>query len=94
MDINGYPEDDDIAYLKGQLDDLDFYVGANIIKEYIEATGYGKATIGINPGRLTVATGGWSGCEDVLEEVSRTPWGMMYWESTHRGGLVIYQARK
>jgi len=90
MDGHGYPEADDISWLKGELSVMDFHRGANAIKSLIDATGYGRATIGINPGRLEVATGGWSGCEEILSETHGTLWDTAFWESTHRGGLEVF----
>ena len=90
MDEHGYPETDDISWMKGELSAMDFHRGANAIKSLIDATGYGRATIGINPGRLEVATGGWSGCEEILSETRGTLWHMAFWESTHRGGLEVF----
>ena len=93
MDGHGYPEPEDITWLKGELSAIDFRRGANAIKSLIDATGYGRATIGINPEKLEVATGGWSGCEEILAETHDTIWRMAFWESTHRGGLEVFLSR-
>ena len=94
MDEHGYPDAQDIARLREELSHMDFHHGANAIKELIEATGYGSASLlgasGINPGRLEVSTGGWSGCEDILFLTRATVWRSAFWDSSHRGGLDIF----
>jgi hypothetical protein len=41
-----------------------------------------------------VATGGWSGCEDVIGSMRRnTVWWMMYWHSSYRGGKFVFEIR-
>jgi hypothetical protein len=56
----------------------------------VELTGYG--TIGWHGTGVRIATGGWSGCEDVIAALGQNPvvWGR-YWESSHRGGLHVFQ---
>ena len=97
MDEHGYPEEDDFAWLRAELSAMDFYRGANAIKQLIEATGYGTASLleasGANPGRLEVTTGGWSGCEDILFLTHATVWRSAFWDSSHRGGLEVFVNR-
>lgn len=40
--------------------------------------------------RLRLATGGWSGNEDIIGALDRSCFGIIAWESTHRGGLHVY----
>lgn len=40
--------------------------------------------------RVSLITGGWSGCETAINVIERSMYGYAYWESTHRGGLHIY----
>lgn len=87
---DGYPDDEDIEWLKEQLNQFDFHVGALAIKQLIDATEYGKATLEVNPPKLEIATGGWSGCEEILEATHGTLWRMSYWYSSHRGGLEVF----
>ena len=42
--------------------------------------------------RLRLATGGWSGCEDVIGALQRNfVFQALCWQSSHRGGLHIYR---
>lgn len=41
--------------------------------------------------RVRLATGGWSGNEDVIAELDGTFFRLRFWESSHRGGLHIYE---
>lgn len=36
-------------------------------------------------------TGGWSGCEEVLSHLEKTLFHFAFWESSHRGGRVVYR---
>lgn len=100
MDANGYPDDVDLEYLRQELNTFDFSRGANALGQMITDTGYGRATLISNPigvkgylrsYSLEIATGGWSGCEDILSAAVDTPWWSRYWESTHRGGLFVFK---
>lgn len=93
MDNNGYPEDYDIEAL-GKIDPLDFTAGADLIEGLINATRIGKANIIRYKDRamLRVATGGWSGCEEILSEINWT-WRAIHWWSSHKGGLHYYEGK-
>lgn len=41
--------------------------------------------------RVSLVTLGWSGNESVVSSVSRTTFHALWWESSHRGGLTVYQ---
>ncbi len=44
---------------------------------------------------LRLATGGWSGNEDILSALRKNfIFHSKYWESSHKGGLVIYKIKK
>ena len=40
---------------------------------------------------LRLATGGWSGCEDVISALEKNMWARMNWRMSARGGLHIYE---
>lgn len=40
--------------------------------------------------RVRLATGGWSGNEEVVSEIDMTFFSVWYWQSSHRGALHIY----
>ncbi len=87
---DGYPDKEDIEWLKEELNTTDFVKGGLALCELLTHTRYarclwlGKVSDRIG---LEVATGGWSGCEEIIEATYGTLWRMRYWESTHRGGL-------
>ena len=87
---SGYPDDNDIEWLKEELSSLDFHRGAEAIKLLIDSTFYGHADIKGDPVKLIVTTGGWSGCEEIMDVVFDSLWRMKYWESIHRGGKFIF----
>ena len=41
--------------------------------------------------RVRLATGGWSGNEQIISELGRTFFGLRFWEQSNRGGLHIYE---
>jgi hypothetical protein len=90
---DGYPDEEDIEYLKAGLSTGDFHDGALVLSELIESTGFGKATFTSDTSgfeKLSIATGGWSGCEEILSETHMTLWRALYWQSSHRGGLEVF----
>lgn len=40
--------------------------------------------------RVTLVTGGWSGCEEVIGRLSNTLFNFAFWESSWRGGKHTY----
>lgn len=44
--------------------------------------------------RVSLATGGWSGNEQIIDALDSTMFHLRFWESSHRGGLCVYQVPK
>ena len=87
---NGYPDDDDLAMIGTLLTTNDFEAGAKTLCDFLLETGYARCTWLGDPDHITgleVATGGWSGCEEILAATHGTLWRALYWESTHKGGM-------
>lgn len=56
--------------------------------EYFVASGYGDAS---RDGPLfKFVTGGWSGCEEVIEGLMSNMYSSRLWESSHRGGMHVF----
>jgi hypothetical protein len=86
----GYPEEEDLKRLVECANDSEgFEQTAAMLSELCELTGY--ARVKLESKRLEIATGGWSGCEELISTVRHTLWYVKYWESTHRGGLWIWE---
>jgi hypothetical protein len=86
----GYPDIEDIEMLeKSASESSGFAPTANMLALLCEDTGYARVTLDDN--RLEIATGGWSGCEELIATVRNTLWHLKYWESTHRGGLWVWE---
>lgn len=48
-------------------------------------------------GILQLSTGGWSGCESVIESLKKTWYWMMFWCKSERGGhywFQVYRVKK
>ena len=43
---------------------------------------------------VKLVTGGWSANEEVLSQLERTVFHVLYWEFSHRGGLHVYHVGK
>jgi hypothetical protein len=41
--------------------------------------------------RIRLVTGGWSGNEEVIQEIDATFFAVFYWASSHRGGLHVFE---
>ena len=41
--------------------------------------------------QVRLAIGGWSGNEVIIAELDRTFFSLLYWQSSHRGGLHLYE---
>lgn len=87
---DGYPTDDELEIIKEwsveTREDLEGFV--DYLKQFFKI--YGRCEI--NGDELEIATGGWSGCEDVISALikNRLFW-LRFWESSHRGGLYTFK---
>lgn len=87
IDCNGYPDDKTLQEAKDL--DFDFRVGAEWMIEQFEETGYGAGKIRPD-GTLELHTGGWSGCEEIIQAASESMWWLRWWHSSTRGGHYIF----
>jgi len=85
VDSDGYPTDAFIEWLKSE---TDARIAIEAAADYFNECGYGSAQI--KGGMLHLATGGWSGCEDVIGALNANFCAMQRWESHHRGGLWVF----
>lgn len=89
----GYPSNQDLKRLKEALATDDFLTGARAVADLFLQTGYGRCRWLSPSGRvagLTLATGGWSGCEQILEATRGTSWRILFWWATYRGGAEVF----
>lgn len=67
------------------------------LPDLVANVGYGRVTMDFFPQaqhsvhELRIATGGWSGMEDLMSAVMGNIALVYYWQSTHRGGLYVFQ---
>lgn len=92
---NGYPEENDIELL------VNFY-GTPLefvqeLRSLLKATGYASSNVSRENGAfhtgwlLKVATGGWSGCEEIMSAVQGTMFHFLFWSEISRGGGFTYR---
>jgi hypothetical protein len=94
LDSDGYPTDSALEALdrfKGTPQALACYVssmmenyGSALVEDFVDDFG------GVPSKRLTLVTGGWSGCESVVSALSNTLFYYAFWESSWRGGKHTY----
>lgn len=88
IDEDGYPTDEALDYLQnfhGSASEMVDFVrslmhnGASKVEDFVDDFGREEQ-------RLTLVTGGWSGCESVIGALQGTMFHFLLWESSHRGG--------
>lgn len=99
MNIHGYPEQEDIFYLHNlKFDQFDQATLETIVGMFTD-THVGKGSIGTDIDfddselvTLTLVTGGWSGCEEMIGALQKNKnhWWMAHWKLSQRGGLFEF----
>ncbi len=41
--------------------------------------------------KIFIATGGWSGCEEIVNTIDKTLFSVFYWKKSERGGAFWYE---
>jgi len=90
-DHDGYPVEEDVEALRnwsGPAEEVPVVLDA--VGEYLTECGYGSVKKYPNDGlEWQFATGGWSGCEEVIGAIPLLVHSLA-WQSSHRGGLHVY----
>ena len=94
MDEHGYPTEDDLEQVRAfagtprelveLLTSLWNYPAAVKVTDVTDPWGKPRK-------RVEMVTMGWSGNEDVATALERTMFHVMWWNSSHRGGLTVYE---
>lgn len=95
IDSDGYPTEE-------SLEQIENYSGSAIylmreVVDYFNNCGYGVVYVNKppSPAEKTVfelSTGGWSGCEDVIDALKNNRlWWVCCWRSLHRGGHYSFE---
>ena len=92
MDENGYPTEEELERIRQW--PYDDFMG--LMKFVAEQCWWGGESGMRQRGRrFRLATGGWSGNEEVIAALSKNSmFDAMCWQSSHRGGLHIYHVPK
>lgn len=95
FDDDGYPTDEALAAVDAFQGTAAEYVA--FVSILYTQQGYGKAVLvdrvndfGRDRKELTLVTGGWSGCEDVLSRIRNSFFHVTFWQASFRGGKDIY----
>jgi hypothetical protein len=93
MDKDGYPTDEEIERIKAWPYD-DFMGLMHFIRDNCWWPN-GNCGFKQTERKFRLATGGWSGNEEVVAALGETlMFNALCWQSSHRGGLHIYQIPK
>lgn len=95
-DVDGYPTGEELEYITkfDVLKKAGPHVDDNFaeLMAYIKARWHWPSYFTEEGGMYRLATGGWSGNEDLLSALrSNALVHLLYWQSSHRGGLVYYR---
>ncbi len=99
LDEYGYPPDEWLASIRDArptMEEAKKWM-RDTLPDLVRKVGYGRVTMDFFPQaehsvyELRIATGGWSGTEDLLSAVMSNVALAYYWQSTHRGGLYVFQ---
>lgn len=88
IDDDGCPTDEALEHLQtftGSTEELVAYV-RSLMHNGRTALEDATDDFGRPHKRLTLVTGGWSGCEAVIGTLRETMFQVLFWESSHRGG--------
>ena len=85
FDRSGYPTEETLAYLRT----LPWTAAAMEFLDCAWNHHYGSVSEGA--AELRLATGGWSGNEDVIHALMESPFWSQGWQSSHRGGLHVFR---
>lgn len=94
MDDDNYPTDEELDQLEAfEGTPAGFVEAVRQLWDYPDAVRVEDATdrLGRPVKRVSMVTLGWSGNESVVSVVGRTMFHALWWESSHRGGLTVYQ---
>lgn len=87
FDANGHPSDETKIAIK----EWEFKDASGWLQYVREAWNHTYGTIWEEKGLVKMATGGWSGNEEIIIAMNENLalWGLL-WESSHRGGLEVF----
>lgn len=97
VDDDGYPTAWGIAVVRG------FYGSPRALVDLLEQVWWTPALMTVDEWldaqlrtgvRVSLATGGWSGNEQVIEALDGSMFHLRFWRSSHRGGLHVYEVPK
>lgn len=96
MDDDGYPTEDDLeqvrAFTGSPHELIDLVTSMWNFPPFVKVTDF-VDRYGVARKRVEMVTGGWSGNEDLASALAGTVFHLTSWESTHRGGLTVYEVR-
>ena len=90
-DGNGYPMKEDVEALQawaGPVGDVPKVLQA--VADYLNLNRYGQGKATLTDGTWRFVTGGWSGCEEVIDAIPPIVHALA-WQESHRGGLHVYR---
>lgn len=86
VDERGYPTHAFLSWLKHT---RDADTALRLAAQYFETCGFGATQL--EGQRVTLITGGWSGCEEVIGHIMENLYVAQAWMEHHRGGKWVFE---
>lgn len=94
-DQEGYPTSEELVKVKNYdplKDDINDFL--DFLESIWWMSDWGFKLTGKRVLRLELHTGGWSGNEEIIEELQSTMFFMLWWRKSLRGGHYYFRIRK
>jgi hypothetical protein len=88
IDIDGYPTEETVEFLSNYKNFIDAKEAIGFAMSALEQMGY--ATIKKENNYIYIATGGWSGCEDIIRAMKKNIWFSHLLIASLSGGGYYY----
>lgn len=90
LDVDGYPTEDALKEIRefNKVDHESMCEFIDFLKSIWWAADWGFI---INGKILELHTGGWSGNEDIISELTKSSLWILFWQSSRRGGHYLFE---
>lgn len=91
FDRDGYPTDETLLEIERFPHEEGPYAFLEFVQEAWSSYGVIKGILKEDKTRIEFVTGGWSGNEMIMSSIQANVFYPLYWQSSHRGGLHVFE---